>query len=156
MVNTSSTSFENQVRRLLSEANSELAKIAVEMQELENRRMVLKQDVQGYESTLKSYLRLAGRQASDQTDWDEPLRGCKTHTERLKVIARRNGGQIRATDAADILYGGGFLKKKSSNRKITYIMVQNMLARLTTKGVFEKVTPGTYKLVETRKEDVAK
>jgi hypothetical protein len=149
MVNTGSTSFENQVRRLLSEANSELAKIDVEMKTLENRRTVLKQDIQGYESTLNSYLRRSGKQVPDQTDWNEPLRECKTHTERLKVIAKRNGGQIKATDAADILYGGGFLKK-SSNRKITYIMVQNMLARMTKKGIFEKVTPGTYKLVETQ------
>ncbi len=139
-------SYEEQTRRLLSEAQSELGALDAEIAKLQDSRLKLVQEVNAYEIALQGYFRRSGRQVSAEIDWSRLLNSVPTHKDRLKLIAKQNDGRMRVGQATDILYTKGFIKAKK--RSTAYTMVQVMLADMEKKGIFEKMAPGQYRLVD--------
>lgn len=137
--------YEEQTRRLLAETKSELNTIETEIAELQDKRVTLAREVNAYETALQGYLRRMGKQKGAEFNWNELLRGDKTHKLRLITIAKHNGGKIRVNQATDILYSNGFIKSKK--RATAYVMIQGYLASMMEEGTFEKIAPGEYRLL---------
>lgn len=138
-------SYEEQTRRLLSDAKSEQSVVQSEINKLQEKAVILAREVNAYETTLQGYLRRVGKQEIAEFDWEKLLNAAKTHKERLRVIAEHSGGIIRQSQATDILYGMGIIKAKK--RSTAYAMVQGMLADMAEEGRFEKIAPGEYRLI---------
>jgi len=141
--------YEEQTRRLLAETKSELDAIERQIAELEGKRATLRSDAQGLETALEVYLRRAGKQFISEPDWEKLLEGLKTHKDRLKAIAKYKGGEIRVSEATDILYTKGFMQAKK--RMTAYTMVQINLADMAKHGIFQKIGPGEYRLMPTQR-----
>jgi len=135
-------SYEEQTRRRLAEAQSELGALDVEIRKLEDGRTELKAEVEAYETILRAYRKRTGKEEVG-LDWDKLLAD-KTHRERLIVIAQRTGGTVKTTYATDLLYTKGFMKSK--RRSNAYSIVQHLLADMTAEGKFERVSGGEYRL----------
>lgn len=138
-------SYEEQTRRLLAEAQSELKVAEGEMDILRDRISILFKEVEAYEIALKGYLRRQGKQEIIEPDWVSLLRNQETHKQRLEAIAKEKGGRIRVSEATDILYVKGFIHAKK--RSTAYAMVQTYLADMAEQGIFQKLGPGEYELV---------
>lgn len=138
-------SYEDQARRLLGEAQSELNEIDAEIKDLQDRRVILAREVNAYETSLQGYLRRIGRQEGTESNWKSILANCDIHRDRIEAIAKHSGGKIRVSQVTDILYSNGFIKAKK--RSTAYSMIQGYLADMTDDGVFKKVAPGEYRLV---------
>lgn len=138
-------SYEDQSRRLLGEAQSELNEIDAEIKDLQDRRVILAREVNAYETSLQGYLRRIGRQEGTESNWKSILANCDIHRDRIEAIAKHSGGKIRVGQVTDILYSNGFIKAKK--RSTAYSMIQGYLADMTDDGVFKKVAPGEYRLV---------
>jgi hypothetical protein len=136
--------YEEQTRRLLAEAKSEMTGIGNQMAELQHRWETLKKEAEAYETALQGYLRRIGKQETAAIDWAKLLEG-KTHKEKLTTIAERNGGKVKISQATDILYSNSIIKSKK--RANAYIIIQSYLAEMAEEGKFEKVKPGEYKLI---------
>ncbi len=140
-----SNGYEEQTRRLLAETQSELRSVETQIDELRNKAGTLAKEVDAYETALQGYQRRTGKQTIIQTDWRKLLKNEKYHKDKLKAIAKQNGGNIRISEATDILYTNGFIKTKK--RANAYIIIQSYLAEMAEKGgSFEKVAPGEYRL----------
>jgi hypothetical protein len=137
--------YEEQTRRLLAEAQSELKAAEGEMDILRDKVAILLKEVQAYETALQGYLRRKGKGTITQPDWVNLLRNQETHKGRLEAIAREQGGRIRVSEATDILYTKGFIRAKK--RSTAYAMVQSYLAGMAEQGTFQKLGPGEYELV---------
>ena len=142
---TNNHSWEEQTRRLLSEAKSEQNAINEQITTLQDKAVRLAGEVSAYEGALQGYLKRTGKQTDIEIDWGKLLAGEYTHKDRIKLIAEQKGGTIRVTQVTDILYANGFVKAKK--RATAYTMVQSMLADMVEKGEFEKLSPGEYRLV---------
>ena len=142
---TNNHTFEEQTRRLLSEAKSEQNAINEQITTLQNEAVLLAREVNAYETALQGYLRRIGKQTDIEIDWDKLLAEKGTHKDRIKLIAEQKGGTIRVTQVTDLLYVNGFIKAKK--RATAYTMVQSMLADMVKNGEFEKLSPGEYRLV---------
>lgn len=138
-------SYEEQTRRLLAEAQSELRAVDGEMDILHDRRVALAREVEGYETALQGYLRRMGKASTIEPDWVKLLEGLKIHKDRLRAIAEHRGGRIKVGEATDILYTKGFIHAKK--RSTAYAMVQSNLADMAEEGKFQKVAPGEYELI---------
>lgn len=138
-------SYDEQTRRLLAEAQSELKAIDGEMNKLRDKRVILAREVEAYETALEGYLRRMGKGITIEPDWVKLLKGQETHKQRLKEIARYKGGTIKVGGATDILYTQGFIHAKK--RSTAYAMVQSYLADMAEEGDFKKVAPGEYELI---------
>jgi len=138
-------SYEEQTRRLLSDAKSELQLVDAEISKLYEKQTMLAREVQGYEVALESYLRRTGRQVSTEFDWTKLLANAETHRDRIKLIAEKQGGKVKVSQATDILFSKGFIKAKK--RSTAYVMVQGMLSDMADNSIFERVGPGEYKLM---------
>jgi len=137
-------SWEEQTRRLLSEAQSELRELQTKIDEMQDRAANLVAEIGGYEIALRGYLSRTGRQEVAKIEWNKLLSG-QTHKEKLKTIAKQNAGRIRVSQATDILYTGRFTEAKK--RATAYSMVQVYLADMTEDGIFEKVGAGEFRLI---------
>lgn len=142
---TNNHTYEEQTRRLLSEAKSEQNAINEQITTLQDKAVLLAREVNAYETALQGYLRRMGKQMDIEIDWYKLLANKDTHKDRIKLIAEQKGGTIRVTQVTDILYANGFIKAKK--RETAYTMVQSMLANMVEKGEFEKLIPGEYRLV---------
>jgi hypothetical protein len=138
-------SYEEQTRRLLDEAQSELKAAEGEMDLVRDRIAVLIKEVQAYETALQGYLRRKGKDITIEPDWNELLKDCKTHKERIKAIATYKGGTIRVSEVTNILYTKGFVH--TQKRATAYAMVQSYLADMKEAGTLKKVGPGGYELI---------
>ncbi len=138
-------SYEEQTRRLLSEAQSELSALDEEIAKLQGKRVIVAREVGAYETALQGYLRRIRKQEVAEVDWSKLLGTVGTHKERVKLIAEHNGGKVRVSQATDILYSKGFIRAKK--RATAYSMVQVMLVDMAEDGIFEKIGPGEYRLV---------
>ena len=138
-------SWEEQTRRLLAEAQSELQAEEGEMDLLRDRIAILVKEIQAYETALQGYLRRKGKDIAIEPDWVDLLKSQETHKERLKAIAEYKGGRIRVSEATDILYTKGFIHAKK--RSTAYAMMQSYLADMAEAGDFQKVAPGEYELI---------
>ncbi|MBM3156551.1 MAG: hypothetical protein FJ004_04615 [Chloroflexi bacterium] len=141
----SNHSYEEQTRRLLSDIKSELQLVDEEISKLIQKQTMLAKEVEAYQVALESYLRRSGKQVGTEFDWTKVLASAETHKERIKLIAEKQGGRIKVSQATDILYSKGFIKSKK--RSTAYVMVQGMLAEMADSGIFEKVGQGEYKLI---------
>ena len=144
-MSASNHSYEEQTRRLLAEAQSELKAEEGEMDMLRDRITILLKEVQAYETALQGYLRRIGKQEIIEPDWVNLLKSQETHKKRLKAIAEYKGGRIRVSEATDILYTKGFIHAKK--RSTAYAMVQSYLADMAEDGEFQKIAPGEYELI---------
>ena len=149
-MSTSNHSYEEQTRRLLAEALSELKAEEGEMDLIRDRIAFLVKEVQAYETALQGYLRRLGKQEIIEPDWVNLLKGQETHKQRLVGIAREKGGKIRVSEATDILYTKGFIHSKK--RSTAYAMVQSYLADMAEQDIFQKLGPGEYELVGTQQK----
>ena len=138
-------SYEEQTRRLLAEAQSELKAEEGEMDMLRDRITILVKEVQAYETALQGYLRRKGKDITTETDWNELLKDLESHKERIKAIARHKGGTIKVSEVTDILYTKGFIH--AQKRATAYAMVQSYLADMREAGDFQKIAPGEYELI---------
>lgn len=137
-------SYEDQTRRLLTEAQSELNTLDEEIADLQNKRVGVAREVDAYETALQGYLRRIGKQEGAE-NWKSILAVYDIHRDRIEAIAKHSGGKIRVSQVTDILLSNGFIKAKK--RSTAYSMIQGYLADMTYAGVFEKVAPGEYRLV---------
>jgi hypothetical protein len=138
-------SYEEQTRRLLGEAQSELRNLEEQIAELHEKREAVAGEVNAYETALHGYLKRTGRQIGVGVDWKKLLSPVETHKDRIKLIAAHYGGKVKVTQATDILFGNGFINTKK--RANAYVIVQSTLADLTKKGIFKKFGPGEYGLI---------
>lgn len=143
---SNNNSYEEQTRRLLSDAISELNTVESQIRELEGKRAKLKAESQAYELALEGYLRRTGRQLKKEPDWYKLLRD-QTNKDRLITLAENSGGRIKASEATDLLYSRHLIK--AAKRVTAYSIVQGLLIAMAKQGRFEKVGPGEYRLVDT-------
>ena len=138
-------SWEEQTRRLLSEAQSELVGLERQISELQERQANLAREIEAYETALKGYLMRTGRQEVAEYNWRKILAHDNSHKARLITIAKHNGGRIGQSKATDILFGNKLIQARK--RSTAYAMVQTYLADMVKHGIFQKLGPGEYELV---------
>jgi predicted nuclease with TOPRIM domain len=140
--------FEEQLRKLISEAQDELNKANEEFTALENRKSTLTDDIQSYEHTLRNYLKRTGKEEKGESsaNWTEILQGCDTHKQRLVAIAEHNNNTLRFNPAVDILYNGNYIKSKA--RGNAYVQLYGVVEDMVEKGLLKKTGRGTYKLIK--------
>ena len=141
---TNNHSLEEGLRKLLADALSELGKLERDKERLDEGITSLKAESQAYETALQGYLRRTGRKPIDESIWAK-MRKDKNHKERLIRLARYNGGIIKVNEASTLLFTKGFIKSKK--RANAYQVVQGLLADMTDNGIFEKASPGQYRLI---------
>jgi hypothetical protein len=134
-------SFEEQLRRLLSEAQSELKTLEGEAGILRDQITIVAKEVSAYEVTLQGFLRRSGKQPV--VDWDTLLANAKTHKDRIKVITEHHG-VVRPNQLTDILYPRFIKSKKRAN---AYQIVQMNLTNMVDANIMEKSGPGVYRLI---------
>ena len=142
--------YEEETRRLLADAQSELRNAEGELDILNDRITLLLREVKAYEGALQGYLRRKGGGISTEPDWDQLLKDSPSHRDRITEIARHRGGRAKVGDITDILYTKGFIRAKK--RATAYAMVQSYLADMAEKGEFQKVAPGEYVCVDTQQD----
>lgn len=146
-VNDGNHGFEEQLRKLVSEAKDELHAIDSNLKAVEKRRLELVKELQSYETSLRGYLQRAGCEPEGGgEDWDALLKDCRTHRERVLTIARHDNGEIRMSPTIDILYNGKQLKSKS--RTNAYLTIYHLLGLMTERGELEKVGKARFRLAE--------
>lgn len=141
-------SFEEQLRKLISEAQDELSEIDTQLKSLQDHRLGIAEELHSYEYTLRGYLKRIGKESEEQkpVNWDELLKHRKTHKQRLITIAENSGGEIRLSPATDILYNGKYIKSKA--RANAYIQLYNIIMDMVDKGELEKIGRARYKLTQ--------
>lgn len=139
--------FEEQLRKLISETQDELNEIDAQIKSLTSRRTALTEELQSYETSLRSYLKRIGKEQKEERppDWDRLLKKCRTHKDRLLAIAKHSGGELKFNSAVDILYNGKFIKSKS--RANAYVQLYSIVMGMVDKGELEKTERGKYRLV---------
>jgi ABC-type transporter Mla subunit MlaD len=140
--------FEEQLRKLISEAQDELNKTSEELAALENRKSTLTDDIQSYEHTLRNYLKRTGKEEKGEasTNWAEILHGFDTHKQRLVAIAEHDNNTLRFNSAVDILYNGNYIKSKA--RANAYVQLYGVVEGMVDKGLLKKTRRGIYKLIK--------
>lgn len=139
-------SWEEQTRRLLSEAQSEQAGLETQISELLDKQAKLAREIDAYETALKGYLMRTGQKKVAEYDWKRILADDKYHKDRLVTIAKHSGGKIIQSKATDILFGNKLMKTKK--RATAYAMVQGYLTDMAEQGIFKKLNPGEYQLLD--------
>jgi len=140
-----SNHYEEQTRRLLAEAQSELRAAEGQMDIIRDKIAMLVKEIQAYETALQGYLRRRGKDITTETDWNELLNDLGSHKERIKAIAQHKGGTIKVSEVTDILYTKGFIH--AQKRATAYSMIQSYLADMREAGDFQKIAPGEYRLI---------
>lgn len=138
--------YEEQTRRLLSEAQSELNNVETQINELQKKAVSLAREADAYETALRGYLARIGKQESVEFDWRKLLAKEKTLRDKLKAIAKQSGGKIGQSQATDILYSNKLVGAKK--RTTAYAVIQGYLADMVDRGILDKVAPGQYQLID--------
>ena len=139
-------SWEEQTRRLLSESQSELVGLEIQISELLDKQTKLAREIDAYETALKGYLMRTGQKEVAEYDWKKILANDKYHKDRLVTIAKHYGGKVTQSKATDILFGNKLIRAKK--RSTAYAMVQGYLADMAEQGMFRKLNPGEYQLLD--------
>jgi len=143
----SNYTWEEQTRRYLAEATSELNDLENKRKDLDDEIVSLARTVNAYETALKDYLIRSGQSSTVIKDWLKDLANPNyRHRDRLKMIAEHNGGRVRINKATDILFNNKLIKSKK--RVNAYVIVQGILADMADKGELKKVAPGEYQLTQ--------
>jgi predicted nuclease with TOPRIM domain len=140
--------FEEQLRKLISEAQDEINKVEEQLVSLNNMKLALGDELQSYEHSLQSYLRRTGKEKEEKvsTDWTGILGSYNTHKERLIAIAEHNNNTLRFNKAVDILYNGKYISSKS--RANAYVQLYSVVMDMVDKGILRKTKRGIYKLIQ--------
>lgn len=138
-------SLEDGLRKLLAEVLSELGKLERDKKELEENVASLRTEAQAYERALQGYLKRTGKEPIDDRIWAQ-MRGDRNHKERLIRLARHNGGIVKVNETSTLLYNRGIIKSKRYQN--VYQIIRGLLVDMTENGIFEKIAPGQYRLVE--------
>jgi hypothetical protein len=143
-------SFEEQLRKLISETQDELNEIDAQRKVLESRRLAVVEELQSYEISLRGYLKRIGKEEREERppDWDRLLKRCRTHKDRLLIIAKHSGGELKFNSAVDILYNGKYITSKS--RANAYVQLYSIVTDMVDRGMLEKIERGIYRLVRHR------
>jgi phosphomevalonate kinase len=138
--------FEEQLRKLISETQDELNEIDGQLKSLGNRRLALTEELQSYEASLRGYLKRIGKEQMEEQppDWDRLLKRCRTHKDKLLAIAKRSGGELKFNSAVDILYNGKFIKSKS--RANAYVQLYSIVTDMVDRGILERTDRGMYRI----------
>jgi predicted nuclease with TOPRIM domain len=143
-----SHSWEEETRKYLSEIQTELTDISKRLEELHKKRDDLTREAEAFITALAVHLRKTGRQENLQQDIKELLVNQINHKERIKRIAEQNNGVLKIGTAADILYNYQIMKSKS--RMQAYRTVYGLVVDMVEEGIFQKSTPGEFRLVGTQ------
>ena len=141
---TGNYSWEEQTRRLLSEAQTEKNETDAALKELQEKSNELDGEIEAFKIALGAFLTRTGRQHSTQVDWVALLKPL-THIEKIVVIAKENGGLVRQGQATDIIFNNRL--SSAPKRATVYQIVKNGLDDLMAAGRLEKVSPGEYRLI---------
>ncbi|MBA7478867.1 hypothetical protein ES707_14295 [subsurface metagenome] len=146
----SNHTFEEQLRKLISETQDEFNDANAQIKSWVSRRGVLMEELQSYEASLRGYLKRSGKEQKEEKppDWDRLLRRGRTHKDKLKIIAKRSGGELKFNSAVDILYNGKFIKSKS--RANAYTQLYGIVTAMVDSGILERAERGIYKLIQRR------
>jgi septal ring factor EnvC (AmiA/AmiB activator) len=143
-------SFEEQLRKLISESQDELNKIESQIKTLQDQQASLAEELHSYEYTLNNYLKRIGKgeKESEPKDWIKLLGNLKTHKQKILAIAEHNSGKIKLNSIVDILYNSNFIKSKS--RSNAYVQLYNIVMEMVDKGELEKTSRGRYRIPKNR------
>jgi len=136
--------FEEQLRKLMSETQDELNRINIQIENLEERKTALSNELHSYDFSLQSYLKRVGKQTEEKepSDWGEILKGLQTHKQRLFAITNHNGGKFKLNSAVDILYNGNYIKSKT--RHNAYVQLYQIAMDMVDKKELVKIGPGIF------------
>ncbi|MFC1917516.1 hypothetical protein ACFLXH_02560 [Chloroflexota bacterium] len=137
-------SFEEQLRKLLSETQDELNKINTQIKNLEERKDALSEELRSYDFSLHSYLKRVGKQVEESkpSDWAEILKGLQTHKQRLLAIAQHNEGKLKLNSAVDIIYNGNYIRSRT--RHNAYVQLYQIAMDMVDKKELVKIEPGMF------------
>lgn len=138
--------FEEQLRKLISEAQDELNRVGIQIRNLEERQTELSEELTSYEHSLQSYLKRSGKETkeSKSSDWSVILKGLNTHKQRLLAITQHNKGKLKFNSAVDVLYNGNYIK--SSKRQNAYVQLYQIVMDMVDKGELVKIEPGLFSI----------
>lgn len=140
----SNYSWEEQTRRLLSEAQTEKNELVAQVAELQKKIDERDAEIEAFKIAIGAYLTRTGKQKNTQVDWVTLLKSL-SHKDKLVAIAKESGGLVRQSQATDIIFNNGLSAAKI--RKTVYQMVKNSLDMLLDNGAIVRVAPGEYQLV---------
>jgi len=143
-------SWEEETRAYLKEIETELIDINKRLEELQARRDELSHEAEAFSTALAVHLRKTGRQETTRQDIKELLINQPNHKERIKRIAEQNNGVLKIGLAADILYNYQLMKTKSKIQ--AYRIIYGLVAEMVDQGIFQKTSPGEFRLVGTQAE----
>ncbi len=139
--------FEKRLKKLISDTQDEINKVDDEIELLGDKQSDLVEELYSYETSLKNYLKRTGAEIEDgQPVWEELLKNCNTHKQRLLCIAEQNSGELRFNDAVNIIYNGHYITSKS--RSNAYVQLYQIIEEMVGKGEMEKIKRGIYKITQ--------
>jgi len=141
----SNHTWEEETRRTLTLIQSELNEAQKECEEAGKKLQRLTREADAMELALQIHLQRTGKQDVVEKDFRKLLADQKNHPERIKRIAEQNNGLLKVASAADILYNYGLLKSKA--RINAYRIIYGLLLKMTEEGIFQRSSPGEFKLV---------
>ena len=141
---TSASSWEEETRKYISEAKTDLNTIDAQMKELQAKRDILSRELKAFETALQGYLKRTGRNGTITHNLRELLGKQPNHSARLRIIAEQNEGILKIGSTADVLYNFGFIKSRT--RQNAYRLVYSLILEMVEKGKFIKMAPSTFKL----------
>jgi hypothetical protein len=138
-------SYEDETRRLLSEAQSELKTIESKMNGLQQQSLTLLKVINAYQTVLS---RIGSDDHQEvKSDWIKLLDN-KINKEKLEIIAQHNNGKIAVGQVVDILFDNHLVKSQKRNN--VYVIVNSALNGLIKDGKIKRIKPGEYYLVGTQ------
>jgi hypothetical protein len=143
-------SWEEETRKYLKEIQTELIDINKKIEELQAKRNNLSSEAEAFSTALSVHLRKTGRQDILQEDIKEFLIIQPNHKERIKRIAEQNNGVLKIGLAADVMYSSQIMKTKS--RMQAYRIIYGLTKDMVEQGIFQKSSPGEFRLVGTQPE----
>ena len=141
--------WEEQTKKLLSEAQEEQKRVEGEIKILEEKQIVLTREVNAYQNALTGYLRRIGKIELIDTYWVQSLTSLPSHKERIKAVAAHFGGTVTTKQLTDVLFPN-FIHSKS--RHNAYVIIQTLLYEMVGDEVFKKNKPGEYQLLDIQPE----
>jgi septal ring factor EnvC (AmiA/AmiB activator) len=142
----SNHTFEEQLRKLISETQDELNGVHAQLQSLEERRLALAEELKSYEASLRGYLKRIGKEQKEEQppDWNRLFKKCRSHKDRLLAIAKHSGRELKFNSAVDILYNGEFIKSKS--RANAYTQLYAIVTDMVDNKILERAERGIYRI----------
>ena len=143
-------SWEEETRKYLTDIQTELVDIDKRLEVLQAKRDDLTREAEAFSTALAVHLRKTGRPETIRQDMKGLLVSQPNHKERIKRIAEQNNGVLKIGLAADILYNYQLMKTKSKMQ--AYRIIYGLVVNMVEEGIFQKSSPGEFRLVGTQTE----